>query len=406
MNAMRTLTALLASAALLSCAEKQQQTAQPKMEQMKIANISQFDLATCWPKARTLPEPANRESVVGFLVAQRPAVLECLVDPKNRGPDKTTRVAVDTTVGETVENKISGDNLTPAGIACVKGVLDKAVGLKPQPKGAAPASGHAEFVHNTGLNPTVTFGVNEPSDAVGMIRLAEQSWCDCFADWKEAAPYKLFAKLELSKAAAAGAADAGPGAPPSVQVTFDPATNPAADKVAACLKDKMAALPYATKAEKLKFAYPFITLNTNVPDDLPDAVDDVKLFQLDGVRTQRQAEVALAYSAVTNKAEGWNALVTKYKKSPASVPVKELKSKCAELLKADDSWVASLDSQLGVEKRLADLATKAKDANPNDQGWSDTLTGVQANMKQTEDQLGAVKKARAGDAAGCPKEHF
>jgi hypothetical protein len=405
---MRSLVTTIGTLALVACAAKQQTAGSaPKMEQQQIKNIWQFDLASCFPKTWALPEPATRESTIGFLVGQRPGVLECFVDPKNRGPEKITRVAVDTTVSETgVEHKVSGDNLTPAGISCVKGVLDKALGLKPQPKGVAPAVGHAEFVHTGGVTPTVNFGINEASDDVGTIRLAVQGWCECFTDWKDAVPYKLLAKLEVKKGAVPEGVDGGVAAPPTIDVNFDPGANPAADKVAACLKPKIASVHFDVRSADLKFPYPFVTINTSVTDDLPDEPDDVNFLQLDGARAQLAAEVAVAQGAQRDVADVWNKLVEKYNKTHSAALVPELKRRCAALLTADDAWAAAIQSQLTLEKHTVDLVAKLKEQNPNDTGWADTVTNAQKSADDLQTYLGKIKGARTGDAAGCPKEKY
>src|SRR5262245_27291582 len=112
--------------------------------------------------------------------------MECLVDPKNRGPEKSTSVSLDSQlVASGVENRVSGKNLTADGEKCVKATLDKWMVAMPKltekngyvipdpkaPKGtpAKPVTAHAEIEHVVGVSPAVTLGLNEASDMVGAI---------------------------------------------------------------------------------------------------------------------------------------------------------------------------------------------------------------------------------------------
>src|SRR5438067_5990866 len=61
---------------------------------LKIANQSYFDLANCFPRKLEIPAPATVEAMVGYMVAARPQIMECLVDPQNRGPEKETQISI------------------------------------------------------------------------------------------------------------------------------------------------------------------------------------------------------------------------------------------------------------------------------------------------------------------------
>src|SRR5262245_29358610 len=81
-------------------------------EQQRVSNLLPFDVAICSPPKISLPAAPNAESVTGALRLLRPAVLECLVDPKSRAgadPVVTIKTAA-----------VSGANLSAEGKACVE----------------------------------------------------------------------------------------------------------------------------------------------------------------------------------------------------------------------------------------------------------------------------------------------
>src|SRR4051812_30399905 len=111
----RLLPALVVLAAAACASNKPAPTpepaAAPVVEKQKIVNLSHFDVGSCVTQAPHLPEPLNTEGVVGALVLSRPAVLECFVDPKSRGPEAESAAAVKATVTETgASYEVTGTN--------------------------------------------------------------------------------------------------------------------------------------------------------------------------------------------------------------------------------------------------------------------------------------------------------
>src|SRR4051812_15473449 len=89
-------------------------------EKMRITNQPVFDVAYCHPRDLALPQPPNQGILVGALVSTRSQVMECLVDPKNRGPAASTKVTVKTHVTDAeATHTIVGENLTPDGQKCI-----------------------------------------------------------------------------------------------------------------------------------------------------------------------------------------------------------------------------------------------------------------------------------------------
>src|SRR5688572_2737044 len=107
-------TAACAGTQKADTADTAAKQAAPVQERLKITNQPAFDVATCHPRQLTLPTPPNQAIIIGALVSARPQLLECLVDPENRGPAQTTKVTVKATVDTTGgKHAITGENLTP-----------------------------------------------------------------------------------------------------------------------------------------------------------------------------------------------------------------------------------------------------------------------------------------------------
>jgi hypothetical protein len=174
-------------------------------EQQQIAALSASDVGLCHPAAMPAIGGVNADELTGLLVAARPAVMECLVDPKNRGQAEETRVTLKTTAGGgKLEHAVAGQNLSPAGQQCIKGALDRHFGAVEgfAAKTAAvtpPVSAEDTVPHFAGKSPSVQLGLNEASDVTGAVRLAQSSWCDCYAEWKDAPPHPLKATLSIAQ---------------------------------------------------------------------------------------------------------------------------------------------------------------------------------------------------------------
>lgn len=446
-------TALLALA--LGCTTMTSSTGEKavtKAEQVKVANITYFDLANCYPQALQVPERPSEGVLVGLLVASRPQMMECLVDPKNRGPKEETHLVVDTTVGPSgvPEHKISGDNLTPDGETCVRAVLAKAVPefkvkaaapppepAKPQPgKGAqgkgkgkakgkqqepppeppaaeaAPAAdapppgtvtARAEFLHDATKLPAVKMGLNVVSDAAGVIRLAMPTWCDCYEPWKAAPSRLLKSKIKLTMPPLKeGEKDPPATAVPSsadVEATQDAI----ADQVGACIRGKLAQTPFNATINALEIPYQYAFVNSNMAESLPEAPSWVQFAHLDSVRGQRSAEAAIAVGARSSAENIYNGLVAKYQKDQ-SVPVKTLKERCKALLEADEGWAKSIQKQLAVDEKMLGLVTDLKKSEGEQ--WTDAETAAQQQVTETKKALDVAEKTRTSDAAACPKERY
>jgi hypothetical protein len=360
-------------------------------ERMRITNQPAFDVATCHPRQLTLPQPPNQGILVGALVSTRPQVMECLVDPKHRGPAATTKVTVKTSVtDQAATHTVTGENLTPEGQQCIQAAVDKAVQLQPLAKGAAPVEADTQFIHEMNNSPAITFGINEGSDFSGTVRLAQPQWCDCYAGFANQAPPVLTAKISLKKLF-----------PNPTDITFEPSGSPEGDQLAACLKQKIAALPAKPKSDELSFPHRFVHFHALASEPAPNLPPELRFYQLEMVRGQRAADAAIAFGARANAAETYDAIVSKYQKTKDWKLVPELKAKCAELVKAADAWVAALEQQQAVDQATVALVGELK---AKDEGWAAVETASQTTLTNTQKDLETAKQRRQADEGACPKE--
>ncbi len=361
-------------------------------EKMRITNQPVFDVAYCHPRQLTLPQPPNQGILVGALVSTRPQVMECLVDPKNRGPAATTKVTVKTHVTDTeATHTLTGENLTPEGQQCIQAAVNKAVPIQPlTTKGAQPVDAQAEFIHEMNNSPAVTFGINEGSDFSGHIRLAQEQWCDCYAGYTTQVPPVLTAHITLKKAS-----------PTATEITFEPSGSTEGDQLAACLKSKIATVSAKLSSDQLGFPHRFVHFNAEATEPAASLPPELRFYQLELVRGQRAADAAIAFGTRANAAETYDAIVAKYQKTKDWKLISELKEKCAALVQSADSWISAIEAQQAAEQQTVTLVGELK---AKDEGWNAVETASQTALANTQKDLETAKQRRQQDEAACPKE--
>jgi hypothetical protein len=391
------ITGILALSLGFGCGgEKQKGDAKapdPVVTRQKVGNISAVDLAVCFPKAPALPDKINLTVLSGLLVASRPLVMECLVDPKNRGPADATEFTLESTLsGGKLTYKFTGTNTTPDGEKCIGAAVDRFVASSPDwttKAGATTAAVTAKvpFQHSATNMPSVKWGVSEASDAAGTIRVAQGSFCDCYAPWKDAEPTPLKAGLKLKKGAA-------------TTVTFDASTDATATQVAACLQPKVTALPLKTTSDELTAPYVFAFANSTGADMYANATPDMAFMQYDAVRNQAFGASLIADGGRLVAAEAYGALGQQYKKDTKSVTILQLQQSCDGLLKAHDTYIAALEKQLRLEEKAVTMLTDfaAKEAD-----WTPVKEGTVEHAARSKKDIEAAKAVRVEDAATCAK---
>jgi hypothetical protein len=368
----------------------------PVSQQQRIVNISPIDLGSCFLQPPAIPDKVNADVLTGVLAASRPVVLECLVDPKNRGGEGETEVTIKSTfsAGGKVDTAVTGKNTTPAGEQCVRAAVDKLIGQIPNlaakaPAGNGPVSAQVQFTHVAGVSPTVKMGISEASDVAGTIRLAEPTFCDCYAAWKSAEPHTLKAKIKLM----------GDGKTPPA-VTIDPTQDATADQVAACLTPKVAALPLKTTSTELTAPYTFSFVNSAQDAPFTASTPDLAFAQLEALRSQRQAAGAIAVGARTIAAEAYVAAIDKYKAKPERSLEQGLTDGCNALVAADDNWIAAMEKVLDVEEKTLALLTDLANKDPQ---WAKAKDLAVKAVDDAKKDVETAKKAKPQDQDACPK---
>jgi predicted Rossmann fold nucleotide-binding protein DprA/Smf involved in DNA uptake len=173
--------------------------------------------------------------------------------------------------------------------------------------------------------------------------------------------------------------------------------------LAACLKQKIMALPAKVKSDELSFPHRFVHFHAQVTESAANLPPELRFYQLEQVRSQRAADAAIAFGTRANAAEAYDAVVTEYKKDPKKnwglVP--KLKESCAALVKAADTWVSALEAQQAVDQATLTLVTELK---AKDEGWATVETASQGTLANTQKDLETAKQRRQADEAACPKE--
>lgn len=385
---MRWMAALLSTALAVGCAD-QKSAIQAATGARRIAVASFFDLANCSPRSFRLTPPIHRAALAGYILAARPQILECLVDPENRGPNGHTQVLIKTSAGDRgTEEQIRGENLTSAGEACIRSALDRWTAASALSSPGETVVVETEFRHSVEVDSAVDRGLlDEASQAAAKIRLAEGAWCDCFAPWAHKAPRTLRCRVKLT-----------PNAPPVA--TFDMATDVAAESVTTCLKQRVQALPLRSSDEML-LPYSFRFLHSGLDEVAPEAPPEQAFLQLEAVRNQRAADAALALGARSQAAEAYDRLVVSYQAKPEFTLVGPMKESCAGLLLADDGWIRALERELNAERSTAALISNLKAQEPKIQVADDR--SIQEQLRATRSDLETARKTRASDGAACPR---
>ncbi|MCE9668219.1 hypothetical protein LY474_10375 [Myxococcus stipitatus] len=362
-------------------------------ERVRIGNQPAFDVATCFPRDLKLP-PSNQGVLVGAMLTARPVVLECLVSPKSRGTAEKTVVTVKTTVTDAgATHAVSGDaNLTPEGQQCIQAAVDKLVKPQPLAKGAAPVESTATFEHDTTNSATVTFGMNDGSDFSGEVRLAQQGWCDCYAGYQASTPPVLTSKVTLTKGQA------------TPEVTFDPSGSTEGDQLAACLKQKMLALPAKSSMDKLTYPHRFVHFNSSATQPADNLDPQLRFFQLEVVRNQRAADAAIAFGARAAAAEAFEAAVAKYNKTKDFKLLDQLTSTCNAMVDAAKGWVSALEAQKAVDQDSVTLVQQLKATDA--EGWAPVETASQTALTNTQQDLATAQARVDADQKACPKVSY
>lgn len=358
--------------------------------QTSIPNQPVFDVASCQSRQIPLPFPPTPGILVAATYSARPQVMECLVDPKNRGPSVNTRIMVETLItDQSASHTIHGENLTPAGRRCVGEAMNSLVPLSPLARGARPVEARTEFFHELHNSPSITFGSDEGFNFSGSLRLAQGTWCHCYVPFIHQAPPVLTAKITLTSSRST-----------PVEVTFEPAVGAEATLLTDCLKKEISTLPVRHGSDTVTLLHRFFHLHSLASEPAAGLPPDLHYQQLELVRGQRAAAAAMAYAAHTYAQEGYNAMATQYNQSSSKSArlLASLIEKCAELLKASDAWTAAVEAQQETDQQVLMLVQQFKSTNTH---WSRLEAASRLALVNTEAEVERARRIRQRDEQAC-----
>lgn len=347
-------------------------------QKLAITNVIPFDIAACGPRELTLT-PLTAEVLTGAMLSLNPAMQECFVNLTARDGqpiDLKAKLTVSET-GAAVE--LTGSGATAQGKACIEAVYKKLT-LAALPAGSKPIS--AEIPLGAGPQ-MVRLGDNAANDVAGNLRLAQPSFCECYAKLGTKAPPSLKAEIEVS---AEGAS----------KVTF-----PAQDELTGCLTAKMQAVPQAKTQTKL--GWPLLLKNSYATEVDASAPAALRFQQLDGMRGQRTADVLMAAGQRVSAALAFDDLAQKYKKKPAKGMLDELKLKCEAVVAGDDKQLAAVKGLVAVLQDSQKLVGEEKAKDPQ---WAAVEGQLAQQLTTSTAEAVRVEEQKKNDLNACPKTKY
>jgi hypothetical protein len=166
------------------------------------------------------------------------------------------------------------------------------------------------------------------------------------------------------------------------------------------------ALPANITVTELKFPYRFTHFHSQANEMSADMSPELRFYQLDLLRNQRAANTAMAFGTRSNAAEIYEAVITKFQKTPQKKQydlLPELTSKCNALVEASKASVDALSAQLQVEQQsLANVQElKAKDA-----AWGELEGKLQEAVTAAEQDVKSAQDRLKADQGACPKVSY
>ena len=161
-------------------------------------------------------------------------------------------------------------------------------------------------------------------------------------------------------------------------------------------------MTFKTPDRETQVPYNFQLINSASGQPLGSGEGWAKYQQIEELGRQRKAQSEIAKGARVSAATLYNQLVEKFKKNGYSVSLKTLTARCQDLLKADDTWQATLQKQLEVEQQKKDVvaALVKEDAHR----WGDAEKSSTKAMEALTAAVTESQTARKADEGACPKK--
>ncbi|HLT30510.1 MAG TPA: hypothetical protein VK013_10735 [Myxococcaceae bacterium] len=401
----------LAATALLTVAGcTATQNPQQTENRQRLANRGIYDVAACHVGADfSVPENTTEATLTGAMLLTRPLVFNCLADPAHRGEAKETTVTLSATVnGSETTFDAQGDNLTEAGRTCIIEAVDAALEFKPV-EGEEPVTASMDIEHEVNANGAVVLGINEPSDIVGTIRLAQQNWCDCLGDDPHATPDTFTAQISFDQGATevkritlfrAGETPPAEGEGADAEAGDRILTE---DPVGQCLAQRLRTVTFQPTQQAWEIPYVFEFINSLSDTPASNATPNAHVQQLDARRAAAQSKAIMVAESANKARDDYAELVQRYNTNRRSVKVPELVSSCEKLTQANDAFIKTIEEQQHAEQRILDFANAQLAEDPS---WQELVNATTEMQASTATNLENAKTQREADQAACPKINF
>jgi len=349
-----------------------------------IENLVHFDVASCQKPSGLVSKVTNSETILGGMLWAQPAILECLVPPKNRRGPEDSFVQLATFVDDTgVLHEVNGENLSPEGVACIQSALAP-LQFQLLPPGKEKQTARMA-IHYPRHSPQVTFGLNEVSDVMGHIRLALAKACHCYAPLESVGIAEVSLELTVYE-----------GQPAHI---FLSGNNP---DMVECLtlaieKLELQALQGGRVLERAPLQ--FIHSRQEVFPD--EARLELLLVHADGLLAQNASVLAVRLGERREALSSYQKLSSPYKARPALAFAPAFDTLCARLNEANAAWVLALETQLQLHKRIADMAAKLRSQNAL---WEDAATQASEVALKAHAAVAQAQQALAADKEACQKK--
>ena len=376
---------------LFACVTQKKSEKKNEVEPEAILTLAYFDIAVCGAGGVPPSSPVTTDALTGYLYSLEPWVQECLVDGRNRKESSLTQVSVEAKVTDKgAQLRAIGDNLSPSGVTCIQKSLERLAKIPSLPAHTTPVVAKVSFTHDRERQPSLAPGGTEAVAFATRVRLSMPQWCVCFEPWKRHTPRALHADLDVR-----------PQAPVPVDAQMELTNNSTADDISTCVKRKIEAMEVpASTPGPFKVSYPIYFIHSSVAETLMGSPPDIQIVQLDTVARRRRAEVSARVSRRNQAAAKHDAIAKKVKPGRKIAKSSELEEICAELVKADEAWVAATSQLLEIEEEAAAVTADLKN---KDAKWADADRTAQATLASVQADWDKVRKQKAADEIACPQ---
>lgn len=279
----------------------------PKAKENAVrSRLTPFDVSAC-AKAPRLAA-VTKETLSAWVDFERPRFEACLTPSSAREKDDASaQLDVSVSAKEPLSVKVTGQNVSPEGVACLEGAakdlgLTATTSLTAQLSVVAPPGAPAA---NVQLLPEAN-----------ALRAAVTSACACFEGLSVNAPPQLVLKL-------------GPGSALDVVTAADPL----AEKVERCLETTLASHP--RPLVELTLDLPLLNGDAAAPS--PDASQEVLAQQESVMKRRHSALVVLLDAQRTAVLKQLEPVSVAYKRKPTPKLVKERQAACDALIELEDA---------------------------------------------------------------------